>query len=201
MKTNNNATHLADVSNNGNVEQEKTFKSKYEYPVYIIDEGLIKTIKMKEYLETYWNDETTTPEGICNRTQVRAILVGRKGELLDYRRYEEDLYPEYYKDEDDGWIPAIKYGTFTWRGANGNHPFKWNGDQYDSFDEAYESILDDFYHDFQIHSSSAPIPYQTFEEAKEGLKEELFFKKYGYYPSQSALDILTLEDILNDEKE
>lgn len=181
--------------------ETKEFKSKYEYPVYIIDGDEIREITMKEYLETYWNDETTTPEGLANRTQVRAILVGRNGELLNYSRYEEDLCPDYYMDEDDGWKPEIKYGTFTWSGAWGDGPFVWNRDIYDSWEEAYEAILDGFYRDFQTKSSSVPIPYQTFEEAKEGLKEEVFYNKFGYYPSQREIDSLTLEDILNDEEE
>lgn len=181
--------------------ETKEFKSKYEYPVYIVEGELIKKMTMKVYLELYWNDETTTPEGVANRTQVRTILVGRNGELLNYSRYEKDLDPEFYKDEEDGWKPEIKYGTFTWKGAWGNGPFVWNRDIYDSCEEAYESILDGFYRDFQTKSSNVPIPYQTFEEAKEGLKEEVFYNKFGYYPSQREIGSLTLEDILNDDEE
>lgn len=180
--------------------EKKEFKSKYEYPVYIVERELIKKMTMKDYLELYWNDETTTPEGVANRTQVRAILVGRNGELLNYSRCEKDLNPEFYKDEEDGWIPEINYGTFTWSGAWGNRPFVWNKDIYDSWEEAYEAILDGFYRDFQTQSSNVPIPYQTFEEAKEGLKEEVFYNKFGYLPPKSVLDSLTLEDILNEDE-
>jgi hypothetical protein len=163
--------------------ETKTFKSKYDYPIFIIEDDEIKQISMREYLETYWHDETTTPEGLANRTQVRTILVGRNGELLRYSRDEERLDPEYYKDEEDGWMPEIKYGTFTWTGAWGNGPFVWNRDKYDSREEAYETILDKFYHDFQKYSSSAPTPYMTTEEAEEALKEHLFFKEFGYFPA------------------
>lgn len=178
--------------------ETKEFKSKYECPVYIIEGDKIKEITMKEYLETYWNDETTTPEGLANRTQVRAILVSKNGKLLDYSHCEDSLDPEHY--EEDGWIPEVKWGTFTWSGAWGNHPFKWNGDEYDSWDEAYETILDGFYHDFLTLSSNVPIAYETFEEAKEVLKEKTFFEKYGYYPSKREMNSLTLEDIINDDE-
>lgn len=181
--------------------ETKEFKSKYEYPVYIVEGELIKKMTMKEYLETYWNDNTTTPEGLANRTQVRAILVGRNGELLNYSRYEEYLDPDYYKDEEDGWIPEIKYGTFTWRGAWGNGPFVWNRDEYDTWEEAYESILDGFYRDFQTKSTDAPIVYETIEEANQGLIRLLFFEKYGHYPSTRELYGLKLGDILNNDEE
>jgi len=163
----------------------QAFKSKYDYPVFIIENDEIKEMSMKEYLETWWHDETTTPEGIANRTQVRAMLVGRNGELLNYSRYEENLDPEYYKDEEDGWMPDIKYGTFTWTGAWGNGPFVWNRDEYNTYEEAYESILDGFYHDFQTKSTNAAIPYATKEEAEEALKEHIFFKEFGYFPADS----------------
>jgi len=182
--------------------ETKDFKSKYDYLVYIVEGGEVVETTMKEYLQDYWNDETTTPEGIANRTQVRAILVGRNGELLNYSRYEENLDPSYYKDEDDGWMPDIKYGTFTWTGAWGNGPFRWNYDVYDSFDEAYETILDGFYHDFQTKSTDAPIVYMNKEEAEEGLKEEVFYHKFGYYPDIDEIKNLSVEDIRNlDEEE
>lgn len=149
---------------------ETKFKSKYEFPVYIIEGDKINEMTMKEYLERYWNDETTTPEGRDNRTQVRGILLGRNGELLDYYRDEDSIDLEYYEDE-DGWVPEIKYGTFTWTGANGNHPFRWNGDEYDTFDEAYESILDGFYHDFQTKSSDVPSIYIYIKDAEEAKEE------------------------------
>jgi hypothetical protein len=179
----------------------KEFKTKYDYSVYIIEQNNIEEITMKEYLERYWNDHTTTPEGLANRTQIRAILVGRNGELLNYNRYEENLDPEYYKNEEDGWIPEIRYGTFTWTGAWGNGPFVWNGDEYDSWEEAYESILDRFNHDFQTKSANVPIPYLNKEDAEDELKEILFFERYGYYPTKNELDKLTIEQILNDYDE
>jgi hypothetical protein len=173
----------------------KEFKSKYDYPVYIVEDEKVVETTMKEYLQDYWNDETTTPEGVANRTQVRAILIGRNGESLDYSRNEDSLDPEYYKDE-CGWKPDIKYGTFTWTGAWGNGPFVWNGDEYNSWEEAYETILDKFYHDFQTKSRSVPIAYMNKEEAEQMLKEELFYKKFGYYPNRKEIESLSVEDIL-----
>jgi hypothetical protein len=179
------------------IMETETFKSKYDYPVYIVEDEEIKETTMKEYLETYWNDETTTPEGVANRTQVRAILVDRNGGLLNYNRYEENLDPSYYKDEDDRWTPDIKYGTFTWRGAWGNYPFMWNGDEYNSWEEAYESILNKFYRDYRTKSNCAPIVYMSKEEAEQGLKEEVFYRKFGYYPDILEIKNLSVEDIRN----
>jgi hypothetical protein len=144
---------------------EKKFKSKYEFPVYVIDRGEIIQMSMMEYLERYWNDDTTTPEGVDNRTQVRVIVLGRNNELLDYFRDEDSIDIDFYEDA------IIKYGTFTWTGAGGNGPFKWNMDEYDSWEEAYETILDKFYHDFQTKSSDAPSVYMDIRDAEEALKE------------------------------
>jgi hypothetical protein len=176
----------------------KDLETKYDYPVYIVeDEKVVKTT-MKEYLEDYWNDETTTPKGVANRKQVRAILIGRNGELLNYSCDKDDLDPEYYKDE-YGWKPDIKYGTFTWTGAWGNGPFVWNRDEYDTWEEAYENILDNFYHNYQTKSTNAPIVYMNKEEAEQGLKEELFYKKFGYCPNENEIKNLSVEDILDKE--
>lgn len=166
--------------------ETKTFKSKYDYHIFIIENDSIVQMTMREYLQTWWHDETTTPEGIANRTQVRAILVGRNNELLNYSRYEDSLDPEYYKDEEDGWMPEIKYGTFTWTGACGNGPFIWNRDKYNSWDEAYETILDGFYHDFLTKSTNAPSVYLDKEEAEKALKEHIFLKEFGYFPANPA---------------
>jgi hypothetical protein len=159
------------------------FKTKYDYPVYYIAWDEIHEGSMKEYLETYWNDETLTPDGLANRTQVMAILLGRNGKLLAYSKYKEYLEAEYYK-EDDGWIPEIKYGTFTIKGAKGNHPFVWNRDKFNSYDEAYESILDGFYHNFKIKGTDAV--YLDINDAQEALKEHLLFKEFGYFPTTST---------------
>jgi hypothetical protein len=160
---------------------ETKFKSKYEFPIFIIDGDEIIQMSMKEYLETYWNDETSTPEGVANRTQVRAIVLGRNNELLDYSHNEDTLDTEFYDEEVE-----IKYGTFTWTGAWGNGPLKWNMDEYDSWDEAYETILDQFYHDFQTKWTDAPSVYMDKRDAEEALKEHIFVKEFGYFPANPA---------------
>jgi len=147
------------------------FQSKYNYPVYIIKDGEVKEMTMQQYLEWYWSDETTTPEGVAPRTQVRAILVDRDGNLLNYSRYEYNLDPSYYEEE-DGWQPNVQYGTFTWMGANGSGPFVWNNDVYNSYEEAYETVLDKMYSAFQTFSSDAPPVYSSYEEALQYLQVE-----------------------------
>jgi hypothetical protein len=134
-------------------------------------------MSMKEYLETYWNDVTTTPEGVANRTQVRVIVLGKNNELLDYFRDEDSIDSEFYEDA------RIKYGTFTWTGAGGNGPFKWNMDEYDSWDEAYECILDYLFYNFETKKHDAPDAYPTKKTAELVMEGERFYKEFGRYPT------------------
>jgi hypothetical protein len=136
---------------------ETKFKSKYEFPVYIIDRDEIKQMSMKEYLETYWNDDTTTPSGVANRTQVRVL-------------------------EADGWTAKIKYGTFSWIEKSGKYSFVWNRDEYDSWEEAYECILDYLFYNFETKKHDAPDAYPTKKTAELVMEGERFYKEFGRYP-------------------
>lgn len=155
----------------------------FDQTVYLTDGMQIKEMPYSEYLETYWSDETTTPEGVANRTQVRAIILDRDNNLLDYSRNDGDLSPEFYsRDEEtdeDGVIikpaytPEIKYGLFTWSGARGNGPFKWDKCIYDTEYEAYTEILKGFESDFQTKSTNAPQCFFSIEEAQDCVAERI----------------------------
>lgn len=156
-------------------------ETKFNEIVYVIIDGKIEEMTYREYLESYWNDETTTPEGVANRTQVRAIILDSDGELANYSRNEDELNPEDYAEEaeidEDGdviksaYIPEVKYGTFTWRGAHGSGPLKWNRDVYDTEEEAYGEILKWFEYDHQTKSMNAPNCYYTEDEASATIEE------------------------------
>jgi len=144
------------------------FESKYDLKVWIIRDYKIEEMTFGEYLEEFWNDETTTPEGVANRTQVRAMIIGNNGELLDYDRYEDNLDVKKYKKEGG----RLKYGTFTWSGAHGSGPLRWNGDVYDTYEEAYESILDGFLYRFHKGGFyNVPLPFFDYEDAREALDD------------------------------
>jgi hypothetical protein len=159
----------------------KKMKTNFEEIVYVVNGLKIEEMTYGSYLNDYWNDETTTPEGIANRTQVRAILLDSDGYLVDYSRDESNLSPDFYSEpekiDEDGnvtksaYIPEIKYGLFTWSGAHGSGPLKWNGDSYDTEEEAYNEILKGFEHDYQTKSLNVPQCYFTIEEAKDAIAE------------------------------
>lgn len=157
-----------------------SYISKFNGKVFVPrEDGSIEEMLYSDYLCEYWNDETTTPAGVANRTQVRAILLSYNEDLLEYASCEEDLNPDFYateeKQDEDGDVineacrPEVKWGTFTWRGAHGNGPFKWNGDVYDTEEEATDSILESFENDFLTKSTNNPYCYNTIEEAFEAI--------------------------------
>src|SRR5690606_1739732 len=131
----------------------------------------------------------TTPTGVANRTQVRAILLSSTGELVNYSYDEDQLFPVAHLEEDiidedgniikDAYIPSVKYGTFTWRGVNGNgpfHSFTWNEDEYDSYDEAYVSILESFERQMQEYGKNVPNFYIDRDECIECLADIVQYK-------------------------
>lgn len=159
----------------------------FQFPIYILEDDLTTTkMSFREYLETFWNDHTTTPEGVANRTQVRPMLLSSEGKLLDYSREEYDLDPHYYREDEErdedgniiqeAYIPEIKWGTFTWRGANGNGPFSWNEDVFDTYEDAYASILSGFERDMQTMSTNVPACSLSEEECYDGIIEEIMYR-------------------------
>ena len=77
-------------------------ESRFNETVYVVAEGLeIVKMSYREYLEDYWNDETTTPEGIANRTQVRAIILDSDGDLAAKSKYANELSPDCYTEDEE----------------------------------------------------------------------------------------------------
>jgi hypothetical protein len=159
--------------------------SNYNKTVYVVEGLKIEEMTYREYLEAYWNDETTTPEGVANRTQVRAIILDSDGELAAKSDNANDLDPEFYAEEEEvdedgdvikeAYRPEVKYGTFTWSGAHGSGPLKWNRDVYDTEEEAYEDILAGFERDYKTKSMNVPSCHFLIEDA------------YDYIASLNAL--------------
>lgn len=163
--------------------QRRKKMNTFENTVYLVDGMNIKEMSYRSYLEENWNDETTTPEGVANRRQVRAIILDRDGFLVDYSKDESNLNPDFYTESEEtdengaiiksAYVPEIKWGLFTWSGAHGSGPFKWNGDSYDSEEEAYNEILIGFEMDSQNRSYNRPYCYFSIEEAQDQISENV----------------------------
>jgi hypothetical protein len=150
-------------------------ESKFNRTVYVVEGLEIAEMSYREYLETNWNDNTTTPEGVANRTQVRAIILDSDGELVAKSDDANDLNPEFYIEEEEvdedgdvirqAYTPKVQWGTFTWSGAHGSGPLRWNWDVYDTEEEACDEILRGFESDYHTLSRNVPACCDTIDDA------------------------------------
>lgn len=170
-----NKTGEPDATNKTPGQGQYKMESKFNSTVYVVEGLEIAEMSYREYLETYWNDETTTPEGVANRTQVRAIILDSDGELAAKSKNAGELNPYCYTEDEEvdndgdvikgAYMPKIQWGTFTWSGAHGSGPLKWNRDIYDTEAEACDEILRGFESDYWTVSRNVPSCYDTMDDA------------------------------------
>lgn len=124
--------------------------SKFNQTVYLVEDGELEVMTLEEYLSEHWSNETTSPLGVAPRLHIR----NAEGDKVN----EFDEGSEYYE-------------IWSW-GAGGNHPKRYSREaEFDTAEEAYEAILEEWLHASQTQSTTAPSYFEDKDEAEEWLSE------------------------------
>lgn len=126
----------------------------------------IESDTLASFLRKYWADETTTPKGVAPRLFVEEVVVADvtlEGNVIRYR--SESAAMDAIEDEEGAtYVTTDAYIVSTW-GAAGNNYRKGN-DLYDTYEEAYNVILESWHYDMMNESSNIPVA-RTLEECQE----------------------------------